>query len=201
MEGFFAGIGALVTGEAGGPSAAPSAASAPATEISPPTPARDWACPKCTYLHTGEEAAFLQCSICGTTRVEVSQPVHEPTPSDDVAFASAAAILAASRAVDSALAARPNREAQVSSLIDLTDGSMASRIAQARQARQAMRAAASANAKINGSPSSSRSPARVEDRPRASLPDAPAGTAATIESSLQPEDSPNTSTDAAKVAI
>ena len=145
-------------------------AAAPSNEESPPTAAptftggeaaavgsRDWECTACTYLHAGPEAGFLNCAMCGTIRADASIITSEESHtephgvSDDAALINAATILAASRAVDNALAKQPNRDAQVLSLM-ATEGSMASRIAQARQARQAMRAAAAASTAKSPSP-------------------------------------------------
>ena len=91
--------------------------------------------------------------MCGTIRAR-DAPIaracvrEESRAEPPEGLISAATILAASRAVDSALATQPNRDAIESRLnhehlsLMATGGSMASRIAQARQARQAMRAAA-----------------------------------------------------------
>lgn len=131
---------------------APSAFPAPAPEeVSAP-----WNCIACTYLHQGDEAKFLSCAVCGTEAPSVPSTTsngRSAPVSDDAGLIHVATILNASRTIDSALASRADREPIISSLLQLPETSMASRIAQARQARQAIRAAASAKAKgETGSP-------------------------------------------------
>ena len=94
----------------------------------------DWSCEACTYVHRGEEAAFLTCAVCGAVARDCSTQ-SDFTPAMDAGVANAAALLAASRAVDTALATRETRDAAS------VHSSMASRIAQQRQARQAQREA------------------------------------------------------------
>ena len=44
-----------------------------------PACAEPWACPACTYRHTGPEAGFLQCAMCGGTKTaEAAAPAQAP---------------------------------------------------------------------------------------------------------------------------